>query len=395
MTSAVENALPDRDRAAHWNGVWAITLCVFALVASEFMPVSLLSPVSRDLGISEGLAGQGIAISGALAVLTSLSISTLAGNIDRKILLLGLTTLMAVSGVVIALAPDYLTYMVGRALIGVVIGGFWSMSAALAIRLVPRDQVPRALAIFNGGNALAMVIAAPLGSYLGSVMGWRGAFFCLVPVALVVFIWQCVSLPSMKTTAEEKKAGNVLRLLRKPQVATGMAACGLFFMGQFALFTYLRPFLETVTRVDVSTLSLILLTIGMAGFMGTLIIGVFLRKGFYLTLMAIPLMMTAIAVMLMLTGHRLWIVAPLLGLWGLVATAAPVGWWSWVARTFPDNAEAGGGLMVAVVQLSIALGSTAGGLAFDSAGWQTTFAISGVLLTLAACLTFVTSRTQH
>ena len=395
MTSAVENALPDRDRAAHWNGVWAITLCVFALVASEFMPVSLLSPVSRDLGISEGLAGQGIAISGALAVLTSLSISTLAGNIDRKILLLGLTTLMAVSGVVIALAPDYLTYMVGRALIGVVIGGFWSMSAALAIRLVPRDQVPRALAIFNGGNALAMVIAAPLGSYLGSVMGWRGAFFCLVPVALVVFIWQCFSLPSMKTAAEEKKAGNVLRLLRKPQVATGMAACGLFFMGQFALFTYLRPFLETVTRVDVSTLSLILLTIGMAGFMGTLIIGVFLRKGFYLTLMAIPLMMTAIAVMLMLTGHRLWIVAPLLGLWGLVATAAPVGWWSWVARTFPDNAEAGGGLMVAVVQLSIALGSTAGGLAFDSAGWQTTFAISGVLLTLAACLTFVTSRTQH
>lgn len=395
MTSAVENALPDRDRAAHWNGVWAITLCVFALVASEFMPVSLLSPVSRDLGISEGLAGQGIAISGALAVLTSLSISTLAGNIDRKILLLGLTTLMAVSGVVIALAPDYLTYMVGRALIGVVIGGFWSMSAALAIRLVPRDQVPRALAIFNGGNALAMVIAAPLGSYLGSVMGWRGAFFCLVPVALVVFIWQCFSLPSMKTAAEEKKAGNVLRLLRKPQVATGMAACGLFFMGQFALFTYLRPFLETVTGVDVSTLSLILLTIGMAGFMGTLIIGVFLRKGFYLTLMAIPLMMTAIAVMLMLTGHRLWIVAPLLGLWGLVATAAPVGWWSWVARTFPDNAEAGGGLMVAVVQLSIALGSTAGGLAFDSAGWQTTFAISGVLLTLAACLTFVTSRTQH
>ena len=395
MTSAVENALPDRDRAAHWNGVWAITLCVFALVASEFMPVSLLSPVSRDLGISEGLAGQGIAISGALAVLTSLSISTLAGNIDRKILLLGLTTLMAVSGVVIALAPDYLTYMVGRAMIGVVIGGFWSMSAALAIRLVPRDQVPRALAIFNGGNALAMVIAAPLGSYLGSVMGWRGAFFCLVPVALVVFIWQCVSLPSMKTAAEEKKAGNVLRLLRKPQVATGMAACGLFFMGQFALFTYLRPFLETVTGVDVSTLSLILLTIGMAGFMGTLIIGVFLRKGFYLTLMAIPLMMTAIAVMLMLTGHRLWIVAPLLGLWGLVATAAPVGWWSWVARTFPDNAEAGGGLMVAVVQLSIALGSTAGGLAFDSAGWQTTFAISGVLLTLAACLTFVTSRTQH
>ena len=395
MTTTVEQPIANDSSTAHWNGVWAITMCVFALVASEFMPVSLLSPVSRDLGVSEGLAGQGIAISGVLAVLTSLSISRLAGNIDRKALLSGLTVLMAISGAVIALAPDYLTYMVGRAMIGVVIGGFWSMSAALALRLVPEDQVPRALAIFNGGNALATVIAAPLGSYLGSVMGWRGAFFCLVPVALVAFIWQWVSLPSMKPAVGEKPPGNVLRLFSNPLVSVGLAAGGLFFMGQFALFTYLRPFLETVTRVNVSTLSLILLTLGIAGFIGTLVIGIFLRAGFYPTLIAIPLMMAVIAAMLMLSGHTLWRVIALLGLWGLVATAAPVGWWSWVAKTFPDNAEAGGGLMVAVVQLSIALGSTAGGLAFDHMGWQSTFGLSGVLLILAAILTFITSRLSH
>lgn len=153
-----------------------MTLCVFALIASEFMPVSLLSPLSQDLAVSEGLVGQGIAISGALAVITSLSITCIAGNLDRKILLLALTLVMALSGLMVAMAPNYLTYMTGRALIGVVIGGFWSMSAAVAIRLVPSGQVPRALAIFNGGNALATVIAAPLGSYLGSVIGWRGAF---------------------------------------------------------------------------------------------------------------------------------------------------------------------------------------------------------------------------
>lgn len=87
--------------------------------------------------------------------------------------------------------------MTGRALIGIAIGGFWSMSAATALRLVPRRRVPHALAIFNGGNALATVIAAPLGSYLGAVMGWRGAFLCLVPVAIAAFIWACFSLPAM------------------------------------------------------------------------------------------------------------------------------------------------------------------------------------------------------
>ena len=61
----------------YWSGIFAMTLCVFALIASEFMPVSLLTPIASDLQISEGLAGYGIAISGAFAVLTSLSISRL------------------------------------------------------------------------------------------------------------------------------------------------------------------------------------------------------------------------------------------------------------------------------------------------------------------------------
>lgn len=174
--SILSRNTPHPQPPAHWGGVFAMTLCVFVLIASEFLPVSLLTPIARELNITEGLAGQGIAISGALAVLTSLTISDLAGSLNRKYLLLGLTVLMAASGMIVALAHNYAVYMAGRALIGVVIGGFWSMSAATAIRLVPAHQVPRALAIFNGGNALATVVAAPLGGYLGATVGWRGAF---------------------------------------------------------------------------------------------------------------------------------------------------------------------------------------------------------------------------
>ncbi|MFP2504821.1 MFS transporter [Buttiauxella gaviniae] len=383
-----------KDRA-YWGGVFSMTLCIFVLIASEFMPVSLLTPIASDLGVTEGLAGQGIAISGIFAVLTSLTISTISGNLNRKYLLLAMTILMAISGIVIALAPSYLVYMVGRALIGIAIGGFWSMSAATAIRLVPLHQVPRALAIFNGGNALATVVAAPLGSYLGATIGWRGAFFFLVPVAIVAFIWQCFSLPNMEADKDRQSHSAIFQLFRRPIVSIGLLACGLFFIGQFALFTFVRPFLETVPQVDISTLSLILFIIGVAGFVGTLVIGTFLKAGFYQTLVAIPLIMACISGMLMLTGHNVGVVASLLGLWGLVATAAPTGWWTWLARTLPKDAEAGGGLMVAVVQLSIALGSTAGGIVFDHSGWQSTFTLSGVFLLCAGALTFFISRLER
>ena len=380
-------------RPAQWGGIFAMTLCVFALIASEFMRVSLLTPMAADLRVSEGLAGYGIAISGAFAVITSLSISALAGSMNRKTLLLILTGLMAVSGAVVALAPNYVVYMVGRALIGVVIGGFWSMSAATAMRLVPAAQVPRALAIFNGGNALATVIAAPLGSYLGSVIGWRGAFFCLIPVSAIALVWQWVSLPPMMA---ERTGGssNVFRLFKQRSIALGMAACGAFFMGQFVLFTYLRPFLETVAHVNVSMLSLILLGMGLAGFIGTATIGTFLKRGLYRALIIIPLLMAAIALTLIPFGARVGMVALLLGLWGLLATAAPVGWWSWIAEAMPADAEAGGGLMVAVIQLAIALGSTLGGALFDGSGYQSTFVASAAVLLFGAFLTLLTSQSQ-
>ncbi|MBZ9605817.1 hypothetical protein [Phyllobacterium chamaecytisi] len=70
-------------------------LCVFALIASEFMPGSLLAPIADELRISEESAGQAIAISGAFAVVTSLFISYLAGQWDPKLLLLALTGLTA------------------------------------------------------------------------------------------------------------------------------------------------------------------------------------------------------------------------------------------------------------------------------------------------------------
>ncbi|WP_332672288.1 MFS transporter [Aromatoleum sp.] len=305
-----------------------------------------------------------------------------------------MTGLMGVSGLVVGAAPNYETYMIGRALIGVVVGGFWSMSAAVAMRLVPLHEVPKALAIFNGGNALATVVAAPLGSYLGAIVGWRGTFFCLVPVALIALAWQWISLPSMKVDRRAAGSSNVFKLFRNPLVTLGMLAVGTFFMGQFALFTYVRPFLETVTQVDVPTLSMMLLVLGIAGFVGTTMIGALLKRGMYRTLVVIPLLMAAIALALIAFGASVAVVFVLLGLWGLVATAAPVGWWSWLAKALPKDAEAGGGLMVAMIQLCIALGSTLGGMLFDGSGYQSTFGTSAALLVAAAILASLTGRAE-
>lgn len=374
-----------------WGAVFAMSLAAFVLVASEFMPVSLLTPIAADLHITEGQAGQGISVSGLFALFASLLTASVAARVDRKSLLLSLTALMIVSGTVVAFAPNYWVFMAGRALIGVAIGGFWSLSAATAIRLVPDDQIARAMAVVNGGNVLATVIAAPLGSFLGAFIGWRGAFLCVIPVAVIASLWLWASLPAMNSQSGSG-TGNVFRLMKSTPVALGMAAVSVFFMGQFMLFTYLRPFLETVTHVSISMLSLMLLVLGLAGLAGTFLIDAFLKNGLHRTLIVIPILMAAIALALVSFGSSATTTTVLLGLWGLVATAAPVGWWTWLARTLPEAAEAGGGLMVAIIQLAIASGATVGGLVFDSSGYRMTFELSAALLGVAAVLAFLAAR---
>ncbi|MFJ2684993.1 MFS transporter [Pseudomonas sp. NPDC087342] len=376
-----------------WGAVLAMSLCAFALVTSEFLPVSLLTPIATDLALTEGQAGQAISISGLFAVVTSLFISSVIRRLDRRPVLLFLTALLIASGTLVAFAPNYSTLMVGRAILGIAIGGSWSMSTAVMMRIAPESFVPKAIALIQGGTALATAVAAPIGSFMGGLIGWRGAFFCVVPLAAVALCWQAFTLPKMPGQNESGSVTDVFRLLGNANVSLGMAAVAFLFMGQFALFTYLRPFLESVTRVDVPGLSLLLLIIGMAGLAGTMVIGSVLNHSLYRVLMLIPLVMSGIALALIVCGSSFRVTAVLLGAWGLVATCAPVGWFTWLSRRLPRDAETGGGLMVAVIQLAITLGATVGGVLYDGAGFQATFIASGVFLLIACVLAWLVSRT--
>jgi predicted MFS family arabinose efflux permease len=395
ISTDINGSVPARETSAAtppaWGAIYAMTLCVAVLIASEFMPVSLLTPIARDLGLTEGQAGQAISISGLFAVVTSLFIRTVIGPLDRRVVLVALGLLLAFSGALVALAPNFLVMMIGRALLGVAIGGFWSLNTAIIMRLLPVAAVPLGLAISNGGNALAATVSAPLGSYMGDLIGWRGAFFAVVPLALAAAVWQAMTLPRLPARPGKRKSP--LGLLGNRQVVLGMIALMLLFMGQFALFTYLRPFLEQVTGVNVSELSTLLLVVGVAGLAGTFLIGRALRASLHLTLAVIPLIMAGTALALAVFGASLWITGFLLAVWGLVGTAAPVAWGLWLTRTLPRDAEAGGGLMVAVIQLAITLGAVVGGLVLDAQGPVAAFATSAAILGLAAVVAW--SGSEH
>lgn len=367
---------------AAWGGVLSMALCVAMLIASEFMPVSLLTPMAEGLRATEGQTGQAISISGLFAVVASMLVTTVAGTLNRKWVLVGMTALMLVSLVLVAAAPSFAVLMIGRALLGVCIGGFWALATAVVMRLVPSGDVPKALALMYGGQAIAAAFAAPIGSYLGGLFGWREVFWALTPIVAANLVWHVVALPSLPAR-QRQDVRAMFSLLRRPYFLTGLIASMLSWGSAFTMFTYLRPFLERVTGVDVTMLSVLLLVLGCAGFVGTWASGRFLKDDVAPLLKLPSLLMGGCTLGLLFLGGSVVATGLLLALWGAMNTAMSVIWMTWMSRNADDAPEAAGSLMVAAIQTSILLGAVVGGWLLDGLSIQATF-IGSVVLAGAA-----------
>ncbi|HEX3984022.1 MAG TPA: MFS transporter, partial [Acidisoma sp.] len=168
MSDIVERSWPvEVPDKASWPAVFSLTLGVFSLVTAEFLPASLLTPMAASLRISEGMAGQAVTATAMVALVAALLAAVVTRGLDRRIVLMGFSVLLIASNLLVAAAPNLTLLLFARVLLGIALGGFWSMATAVAIRLVPPPMVPRALSILFSGVSVATIVAVPLGSYLG------------------------------------------------------------------------------------------------------------------------------------------------------------------------------------------------------------------------------------
>ena len=373
---------------AAWPAVWSLALGVFGLVTAEFLPASLLTPIARALDISEALAGQAVTATALVALVAGLLAAVATRGLDRRLVLMGFSTLLVLSDLLVAAAPGLTVLLLARVLLGIALGGFWSMATAVAMRLVPPATVPRALSLVFSGVSLATIVAVPLGSYLEALYGWRVVFVLAAGIGVVALALQAATLPRLANLGTAR-LGTLLDVLRRPGIGLGIACVVLVFSGHFGLFTYVRPFLESVGGTGVEGIAITLMGFGLANFAGTLLAGVLLERSLRLTLALMPLLIAAAGLGLAGVHAGLPLEVALVALWGLAFGTIPVAWSTWLARAVPDEAESGGGLIVAAVQLAITFGAAGGGAIYALAGVAGVFVTGGALMLATTAVIFV------
>ena len=160
----------EQQESPRWWAVVAVMIGIFLLVTAEQLPIGLLSQVAESMGVTPGMAGLMVTVPGVVAAFSAPLLPVAVGRLDRRIMLTLMMAVMVLGSVLSAMASNFALLLAARVLVGISIGGFWAIAGSIAPRLVPSDQVSRAMTIIFGGVAAASVLGVPLGTLLGDIV---------------------------------------------------------------------------------------------------------------------------------------------------------------------------------------------------------------------------------
>ncbi|MGO8003116.1 MFS transporter [Rhizobium ruizarguesonis] len=350
-----------------WLGVSSLAVGSFALVTSEFLPLGLLPDIARSLGITTGQAGLLMTMPGLVAAAAAPLSIAFAGHVDRRRVLLVLLVALAISNVLAATATNLVQMLAGRFLLGLAVGSFWTIAGSLGPRLRSGKEGVKANAIILSGISFGTVAGVPAGALMGDMYGWRISFWAGGVLAAISIGAVAILLPSLPSQNRRGVRGMSALLLRR-KARVGLMAVLSIFIGHFAAYTFVTPFLNERSGISGPFLSSLLLANGIAGFAGNFLGGWISSKKIRLSVIVASALLGGSALLLMVFGGHQVAAAIAVVFWGLGFGMVPIAMQSFLQNAATDAIEDMQAMFVSVGQIAIGMGAFVGGAIVDGTG---------------------------
>lgn len=382
--------LPSRTSLREWLSVVAVALGAFTFVTTEFLPAGILPDVARSLGVSTGSAGLMVTVPGIVAAFAPLLVLLTVRRLDRRRLLLVLATCLLASNLVASVAGSFATLLAARALFGAALGAFWTLALSTAGRLVQPADATRAAALIFTGVSLATILGVPLGAFISSLAGWHWAFGASALFSAVSLGMMLVFLPALPAH-QSLRVADLGTFLGRNGCRAALAVIALVFGGHFAAYSYMAPLLLG-SHASLDALTALLFGYGIIGLVANIAVTPAVTRHLQLSVKAAVLAL-GLTLALLVISYGSLIAAGLLTLaWGAVFGVIPLAMSTWTIRLSPESPEAGSALLITVIQVAIAAGSFAGGVAVNASGPGAAPAVGAAFLIAAAAVLFAPPR---
>ncbi|WP_131667531.1 sugar transporter [Psychrobacter pygoscelis] len=292
-------------------------ISAFVVNTTEFVPVALLSDIAKDFAITTAQTGWMLTLYAWIVAAMSLPLMLLTGKMERKRLLLTVFAVFIISHVLSVVAWNFQILLISRVGIALSHAIFWSITAAITLRVAPEGKKALALSILATGTSLAMVLGVPLGRLVGQWFGWRATFAGIGAIAFAVCILQAKLLPTLPSMFDGS-IKKVPELLKNPLLVCLYLFCFVVFTAHYTAYSYIEPFMREVGSISANEATLVLLIFGGAGIIGSVLFS-YWGDRYNKALMVIASILLLLSLLtLTLAVTSIWSLTILALIWGAV-----------------------------------------------------------------------------
>lgn len=364
----------------------------FVLGTAETLVIGLLVVISGDLGVSVPAAG-GLVTAYAVGLAAGGPLLTMATmRLDRRTVILGSVVVFVAGNLLAVITADYLTFLVARGITGALHGLFLATAFTLATSVVPREAAGRAMAAILLGNTLAGAFGAPLGTALGQIAGWRGAFVAVAALGALVLVASWFLVPSLPGAHGDDVGAGQLRNAFSPRVLALLVVCFLVFAASCTAWSYVVPFLEEVTGVTGAMIGGYLMIYGAATAAGAYVGGRLADWNASRALVLGMVGLTLSLVALWLLGSSAVAVAVILALLGLCTMGMAPSLQHRVVSLAGPGAPLAQSLPASAANVGVATGAAIGGLVISGFGVPAVVVAGALIGALAIPVAMATGR---